>query len=735
MALRLMIPTRHSRPRITASVVIASAVGCALWVACLDTIAIADTIDVQLTSAPNRLGTACFGMVRADLDADGVLELYEAGPALGNGYVSDSVISRLGPVVGGRLHRSSLVVPTREDGIAALVASPPPVARLFAFGSVIQLGIVETGVDVFSGLALSQEYSRAFPSFNGLGAATVADVSSSFAFSFAGGGSLWLGSYASSQSLPRWNTPRSAFAIAQAQLDGDAAPEWIVSGDGVLEIYDAESGAIEGSVPTVAYRTLVPVNLDVDPQLELVAAGDGVLATFELMPLALRWSRTSDFVRTAAVFDRNDDGAAEILAVTDDFLRWLDASAAPQEISPVDSRGVGRNVAVLDVTGDGVAEVVYTNGFSCDRGVTVRSLDLASVISYEAPELGPFDRLAVGNLDADEADEIVTLSAGLPSDPSTFGRTKVRVVDAASGIEQWQATVPGSTLSTIDDLRIVELAQGDDDERFEVFAYGSLAGGGGEGIVVFDGDGTLLRRESIPVGTDRRLLGARQGDANADGNADLVVVTGSATSTGVGLQIGLHDATTLDRLWNGPIFSEGLAIRFLDLMQLDSDPALEAVIGVDGSGVFAFDVGARQLQWSVAMAAPRSVALAPGVPAPWLAIAQRDQLTRVRAADGTEIDVNQVGFDLRGVAASPLDDSYLVLAADDRLRILDLPSASVTATTRDITRNLAARGTVIPRVVNGTVRWYVGNNAGVWSATVVREPAPLFSNGFEVMSP
>jgi hypothetical protein len=719
------------RVRVIARQALCTAGGCALLFAGLSMNARADTIQVEMVDAPNRSGTACNGLVTADLDNNGRSELYEAGPSIGAPFVSEAVISRLGPIVGGRLQRSNLVVPTRKDQILALLASPPPVPRLFVFGNFVQFGTVQVGVDVFSGPGLRQDYTRAFQPFNSLTTAAVANVVSSTQFRFAGGAFGWLGSYASQQQQPLWTLPRSTLAVVQAQVDGDAAPEWIASWDGALEIYDSETGVLEGSVPTVAYRSLVAVNLDSDPQLELVAVRDGTLATFELSPPSLRWSRTADFVRTAVAFDRDGDGVAEILSATDDFLRWVDASGAPQENSAVDARGIGFQIALVDVTGDGVADVVHTNGFFCGGGITVRSQNLANVLGYEAPERGPFDRLAVGNLDADAADEIVTLSAGLPSETSTPGGTKVRVVDAASGIEQWQATVPGSTQFDIDELRIVELAQGDADSELEIFAYGSFVNRGGEGVVTFDGDGRLLRRTAIPVGADRRLVGASQQDVDADGVMDLVVVTGAAFSDGVGLRIALHDATTLARRWQGPVFSGGFEIRFLQTMQLDSDPSLEAVVGVDGVGVFAFDLGTRLLQWNVPMESPRSIAPGPGVPMPWLAIAQPDRLTRVAAADGVPIDVHEVDFFLRGIGADPLDDSYVVLAADERFVILDLGTGTVTASSRDITRNLAVGGAVIQRVSAGAVRWYAGNNAGVWSATVTREPARLFADGFE----
>lgn len=728
-----MDSTHVSRVRVIARQTLCTAGGCALLFAGLGTNARADTIQVEMANTPNRIGTACSGLVTADLDNDGLSELYEAGPSLGANFASDEVISRLGPIVGGRLQRNNLTVPTRMDQIHALVASPPPVPRLFVFGTVVQFATGEVGVDVFSGPGLRQDYTRAFQPFNSLTTAAVANVVSSTQFRFAGGAFSWLGSYASQQQQPLWTLPRSTLAVVQAQADGDAAPEWITSVDGALEIYDSETGVLEGSVPTVAFRTLVAVNLDADPQLELVGArdGTGTLATFELSPPSLRWSRTQDFVRTAVAFDRDGDGVAEILSATDDFLRWVDASGVPQETSPVDPRGVGRQIALLDVTGDGVAEVVHTNGFFCGGGLTVRTQNLANVISYEAPERGPFDRLAVGNLDADAADEIVTLSAALPSEFSTFEATKIRAVDAATGNEQWQATVPGSSQFNIDNLRIVELAQADADPQLEVFAYGTFVNGGGQGVVVFDGDGSLLRREAIPVGADRRLLGASQKDVDFDGNMDLVVVTGAAFSGGAGLRLAVHDATTLARRWQGPVFSGGIEIRFLQILQLDSDPALEAVVGVDGVGVFAFDLGTQLLQWSVVMDSPRSLASGPGVPMQWLAIAQPDRLTRVAAADGAQIDGHAVDFFLRGVGADPLDDSYVVLAADDRFRVLDLASGTVTASSRNITRNLAVGGAVIPRVSAGAVRWYAGSNAGVWSATVTREPGRLFADGFE----
>lgn len=219
--------------------------------------------------------------------------------------------------------------------------------------------------------------------------------------------------YADCGTEHRPNFANSAPVVAD--LDGDGGDEFVVVGD----VYDCSIGDPEGDL----YHTPFILNIDrtrwsgsgYDWEiLPVPEAGSG--------PLSEDYSIIQNSVTSAVVADLDDDGEKEILYPSYDgklHAVWLDGTAHGNWpfVVPGDGINFASEPAVVDIGGDGPAEVILTswpeNGgnrrgrlYVLDAsGAEVESLDLPAPLNDDWN--GSLGAPTVANIDADPELEIV----------------------------------------------------------------------------------------------------------------------------------------------------------------------------------------------------------------------------------------------------------------------------------------------------------------------------------------
>ncbi len=191
----------------------------------------------------------------------------------------------------------------------------------------------------------------------------------------------------------------------------------------------------------------------------------------------------------------------------------------------------GVRVAVADVDGDGVDEIITAPGVG--GGPLVRVFDAAGnlrqqMLAYDVAYRGGL-WVAAGDLDGDGSAEIVT-GADLGGGPH------VRVMDGRTGADRgsWFAYDPafrGGVRVAVGDT--------DGDGRAEVITAPGV--GGGPHVKVFDGAGTELRGFMAYDAGVRTGITVATGDLDGDGRAD--IITGAGPSAGP--HVRAFDGTTL----------------------------------------------------------------------------------------------------------------------------------------------------------------------------------------------
>ncbi|WNG56934.1 hypothetical protein F0U59_20840 [Archangium gephyra] len=211
-------------------------------------------------------------------------------------------------------------------------------------------------------------------------------------------------------------------SLAVADVDGDGSLE-VVSSVGTehtgapghyVYVHDAATGALEWQSPTLApwgwlHLSLLRVaNVDADPALEVVVANfSGQLWVVDPVARNVQLTTADLDITALDTPDRNGDGRAEIVIGTAaGALQVLDAATGAVVESVANVGGQVNGLAVKELTGDGVADYVFT------RGNQLRILNGASRAEEWASEVlgsqvGENDALLVSDVDADGRTEMV----------------------------------------------------------------------------------------------------------------------------------------------------------------------------------------------------------------------------------------------------------------------------------------------------------------------------------------
>ena len=226
-----------------------------------------------------------------------------------------------------------------------------------------------------------------------------------------------------------------------------------------------------------------------------------------------------------AVGDIDGDGMAEMVVGTGDGSALVKVYKADRskmlELGPVGTANKALHVAVADLNGDGRAEVLVENS----GAVTVHTYDVASGTMIPTGieiATGCSSGAALATADTEGDGLPVVITASRPGMPNS-GPIKVWKIDTTSSVGSWAASLQKDISAGGDLGASVAGADVDGDGKDEI-----IIGSGGERSTI-----TIMRPDGFPVqfrAFDNHGVNVAAADLDGDGNAEIVTapVMGSA---------------------------------------------------------------------------------------------------------------------------------------------------------------------------------------------------------------
>ncbi|HSD12993.1 MAG TPA: L,D-transpeptidase family protein, partial [Patescibacteria group bacterium] len=268
----------------------------------------------------------------------------------------------------------------------------------------------------------------------------------------------------------------------------------------------------------------------------------------------------------------------------DKIAVWRWDAAAPEEarqFAPFPGGAKAESVAVHDLGSDGVDEIVVGSGFGQPPLVKVLRGDGSEILSF-----APFDEgmlqgvnVAMGDLDGDGISEIV--AAAGPG-----ANAHARVFDNKGN----EKIFPGGFFPFGQDFRggsSVAVADLDGDGKAEIVAAAGPTGG--PHVKVFRGDGVLLG-DFFAFDNDTSVgLNIAAGDLDGDGKAEIVAALATGAPAYVRVFSGVQGTKTGEFLAIGGGFSGGLNLAVADVDGDGKGDVIAAPNGGGGPHVHVFD--------------------------------------------------------------------------------------------------------------------------------------------------
>ncbi|MBD1909986.1 MULTISPECIES: FG-GAP-like repeat-containing protein [unclassified Leptolyngbya] len=395
--------------------------------------------------------------------------------------------------------------------------------------------------------------------------------------------------------------------IAISDLDGDGTLE-IVWGSGAtstgpdyLYISDLATGTQEWQSSHLdgPFNAIDVDDIDNDGTQELVFAssrsnssyGDGIVSIVDSTTHTSEWQSQSNFfggttwtgIHDVELGDVNGDGVKEIVVATDRLydgaIYVLDGQTKQIQNSYFYDQGAPmQSLAIADVDNDGTNEIIAggSRAHTGAPGVYTYILDARTgAVEWKSINLGGYwssiSEIEVGNIDNDEAQEIVAINNSL------------FVFDGKTH-QQWQSSFSGVTSAHLHDLTL--------DGKQEI-----LAGTNSGQVLVVEGQ-TFQTQQSLQLGSSP-ITGLQTYDFDEDGTVELVYTD----STSVGIYSLKHSMT----LWKSEVLGASVGNNnSLMVANTDADGKVEILVGTNYT-VVEFEVGQLSNPPAIAQPIPNAI--------------------------------------------------------------------------------------------------------------------------------
>ncbi|MDY7077226.1 MAG: VCBS repeat-containing protein [Chloroflexota bacterium] len=334
-------------------------------------------------------------------------------------------------------------------------------------------------------------------------------------------------------------------------LNANSSPKvYIFRGDSFEEVDEL-------SLPDNTGVTDIKVaDVDNDGNEEIVVAQSNATLVYDANTLILEWQAIDKGGSELEIGDIDGDSELEIV-VNGNPARVLNAILKNEEWAY--SGGFGIDMAVGDVDGDNIAEIAY-----------IESWDDAYVLDAEAPvtkwhldNLSDLNAVTVADTDGDGVDEVLI-------GDGQWGN--VTGYQGSDGTRLWRIPNPEHGVFGIG------VGDTDNDGVNEVVWGGGLSSSGKDALFV----GNWIN-QSVEWSSDDLdgPLHVAAGDVDNDGQVEIVVASFSTNSGYDGGTVRVYDGSTHQREWSVVVSNSYYDLYQVAIGQLDTDPALEIVVGAD----------------------------------------------------------------------------------------------------------------------------------------------------------
>jgi hypothetical protein len=288
---------------------------------------------------------------------------------------------------------------------------------------------------------------------------------------------------------------------------------------------------------------------------------------------------------SVAVADLNGDGIPDVVTANGNagtvsvLLGNGDGTFQTQRTFPAHAYGPARSVAVADVNGDGKLDIVtadypFNNRYGVPDAVSVLLGNGDGTFQPQRIfEVGPQPAsVAVADVNGDGKLDIITAN-----NPPHAGTVSV-LLGNGDGTFQSQKTFP------VDEYpQSVAVADVNGDGKPDIFTVDK--GNGTVSVLLGNGDGTFQPPDTLTVGPPSRIASVAVADVNGDGKPDLIVTNSSLN--GVSVLLGNGDGT----FQNPRIFAGGLRPFSVAVADVNGDGKPDIVTANFGSGTVSVFLG------------------------------------------------------------------------------------------------------------------------------------------------
>ena len=718
--------------RLVAACIVALATLSAARKACADV-----TFGAEPFNTPYLVGTGAFGLYPF-VAGDSSRSLIAVGTTLPGFSSTQTSLVVLGSAAGGALQGSTPILSDYVPGGIATSAYPEPM--LVVLGTRTQDSEIHYGFQVFAGSPLHAVYRRELPySFNWPVAAALTRVASLSDFDIAFGADYGIALQRSYDSAPIWQFAETAHALATLPATGTLPVRLVSANDTGVDIRSVDDGHVLWTSTATGGKKIAVGNITGGADLEFVVLGsNGMLSAFQSDPPTLLWQNTDANAASFSLGDRNGDGTLEIAVVTfDGQVKWLGGNGAPvggTATLPYPATEIA--VAKVDAAAGRVVTIAdeYTGA-----ELQVRSLDLATRVADMGAAAGPFDHIAIGDIDGDGDGEMVALST-IPwgyaaTGPANSSLLSIR--DVATHALVWQSAIPAGLGPTSSDQMLdVAIGRVQPGTGQQIVVLGIDIGGGFQPIIdIVDGTThAVLRRTLIDVGEGRVPTHLRLVDVDGDGIAEIVLASQPSTSTATGVRVHVLNGSTLANEWTSPVLTSQFPASWVGTRPTGGAGPEHLILTVAQGGFWSIDLASHLVDYSVPADASAAGHVPDASPAGRIAIidATASALIIVDAASGAEIArLPLPNTTYRAVAALPGEFDRVALATDDHLESWNLASHMQEGASPILANDLARNGTLLARASGAGAVLYAGDAVGLWSLPAIEFQQLIFASGFE----